>query len=43
MKSDLYTLVLGDAPLRCNILVLATFGSDFTLHLNTNETPHLLL
>jgi hypothetical protein len=28
---------------RCSTLVLATFGSDFVLHLNTNETPLLLV
>jgi hypothetical protein len=29
--------------IRPSTLVLATFGSDFALHLNTNGTPHLLL
>jgi hypothetical protein len=29
--------------IRCSTLVLATFGSEFALHLNTNGTPHLLL
>jgi hypothetical protein len=27
----------------CNTLVFTTFGSDFIMHLNPNETHHLLL
>jgi hypothetical protein len=41
MKFDLYALVLG--MIRRRTLVLATFGSDFVLHLNMNRTPHFLL
>jgi hypothetical protein len=41
MKSELY--ILSSGMIRHTALVLATFGSDFSLHSNTNGTPHLFL
>jgi hypothetical protein len=39
-SSVFYSSILG--IFLCNTSVLATFGSDFIMHLNTNRTPHLL-